>query len=690
MNAGTNEKKSLLREFAEPAERWFSSLPRRFTLQQKLILFTMSMVVFMGGTMGLLVRFIIFPHLVHELEGRGTAIAHRLAESARAHILTRDRVALVALIFDEKYLEQNIAYIVITDPQDRMLAHTFVGTSPGAEWKPAEPSPECNGMLSEPTSRARISETAVPVYEGLHHVGTIRVGLYRSFIEETMTELSLYHLGFVGLVIFVGLFFGLVIARAIAKPITSLTMLVERIGTGRFDAHMSVGAREKSWKILDCRTVDGRMIPESPARPAPEECGEGPGVKAPARDQIVHLSDAFNLMTRRLQASEAELRRSEERYRLLFNSDPNPVFVVALEDLRILDANDRAAEIYGFPKEKLLAMKFSDIPFGDGSSGAIAAAIRQAAAERSCRQMPRVLHRKRDGGIAWFNLYFSTSEQLGSRSVIVTTTDITETIEAETRLIQAGKMATLGEMAAGIAHELHQPLNAIKIGSEFVRTMIEQRRAIPERDLETVAVHLSQDVDRASAIISHLREFGRKSYVTWQKTDINTPIRGVFTLLGQQLKAHGIETVVELDESLPPILADSNRIEQVMVNLVTNARDAMEARRKRGLPPGPKILTVKSSGEGGHVVVTVSDTGTGIPSGIGERIFEPFFTTKEVGKGTGLGLSISYGIVRDYGGTIDFESEDGVGTTFRLSFPYASEEEPNGRNGQGQQDTGDR
>jgi C4-dicarboxylate-specific signal transduction histidine kinase len=262
--------------------------------------------------------------------------------------------------------------------------------------------------------------------------------------------------------------------------------------------------------------------------------------------------------------------------------------------------------------------------------------------------------------------------------VIVTTTDITATLETETKLIQAGKMATLGEMAAGVAHELNQPLNAIKLGSDFLQTMIEHHRAIPEQDLQAVAGDISKEVDRAAGIINHLRDFGRKSSVTRQRIDINRPLRGVFTILGQQLKVHGIQVITDLDEHLPSVLADENRIEQVLVNLINNARDAIEAKRALRDSRSEGTLTVRSFAENDRVVVTVSDTGSGIPAAVVDRVFEPFFTTKEVGKGTGLGLSISYGIVRDYEGTIDFETREGDGSTFRLSFPQASEEGGNG------------
>jgi C4-dicarboxylate-specific signal transduction histidine kinase len=231
-------------------------------------------------------------------------------------------------------------------------------------------------------------------------------------------------------------------------------------------------------------------------------------------------------------------------------------------------------------------------------------------------------------------------------------------------------MATLGEMATGVAHELNQPLNAIKLGSEYLLKMTEKGQPLDREDLDELADDMSREVDRAAGIINHLRQFGRKSEVVAHRVDINKSIRGVFTILGQQLKVHGIEVKLDLDENLPPIMADQNRVEQVFVNLVNNARDAM-LDRKTDVHAAPNVLAVRSFSEQGRVTATVSDTGPGIPESIAGRLFEPFFTTKEIGKGTGLGLSISYGIVRDYKGTICFTTSEKAGATFIVSFPEA-------------------
>ena len=137
-------------------------------------------------------------------------------------------------------------------------------------------------------------------------------------------------------------------------------------------------------------------------------------------------------------------------------------------------------------------------------------------------------------------------------------------------------MSTLGEMASGVAHEINQPLSAIQIGSDLISNLARQGRGISLSDLRIVADQMRDQVDRAVRIINHLREFGRKEEIKREKIHINKPIEGVFTLLGQQLKLRGIEVVLELEEGLPPIMADVNRLEQVFVDLVVNARDSME------------------------------------------------------------------------------------------------------------------
>jgi len=248
---------------------------------------------------------------------------------------------------------------------------------------------------------------------------------------------------------------------------------------------------------------------------------------------------------------------------------------------------------------------------------------------------------------------------------------ITESVEKETQLIQAGKMTTLGVMAAGMAHEINQPLNVIQVSADYILKILRKGQTLDGSDLRSVAEDIIASVERASVVIKHVRDFSRQAEVSRTRVNLNEPIRDVFKILGHQLKVHQIEITLDLDPELPIIMADHNRLEQVFVNLVSNAIDAMDEKSDSETGDKAKRLIIRSYSDDGHVVAEVSDTGVGMPEHVKNKLFEPFFTTKKTGKGTGLGTSISYGIVKEYEGHIEVESEPGKGTTFRLTFPCA-------------------
>ncbi|MGW8208184.1 MAG: PAS domain S-box protein [Syntrophobacteria bacterium] len=365
---------------------------------------------------------------------------------------------------------------------------------------------------------------------------------------------------------------------------------------------------------------------------------------------------------------EQELKRSEEKYRTLFNSDPNPIFVLDLNTLEIQDANHRALKSYGYEKEELLGKSFLDL-----AEPLEWDRLRKASWDKEGAVF-KVRHLTKNDESIFVNIRFSSLKDLGQDTVIVTTSDVTERVRSEEQLIQAGKMATLGEMSAGVAHELNQPLSVIKTSASFLKKKIDRQEAVNTEILRALSEEMDEQVDRASLIINHLRQFGRKTDIRKVNVQLNDCIRGTFTVLGRQLEVHGIWVELELEETLPPIKGDRNRLEQVFLNLIMNARDALDDKEELEGQEVKKSLRISSKREGDEVVVKISDNGLGMSEAVKDRIFEPFFTTKPVGKGTGLGLSISFGIVRDYDGTIEVESEEGRGTTFTVRFP-ASEEE---------------
>jgi len=233
--------------------------------------------------------------------------------------------------------------------------------------------------------------------------------------------------------------------------------------------------------------------------------------------------------------------------------------------------------------------------------------------------------------------------------------------ETQAQLIQASKMAAMGQFGAGVAHELNQPLAGISGYTDLL--LLKMEKETPEW---RYAKKIEDQCVRMTKIVNNLRTFARQSKFEYAETDVNQPIDDALMLLGEQLRSHNIKVKRELASSLPKGLADANQLEQVFLNLVSNAKDAMD-------PKGGGSITILSrqSEKTDFVEILVIDSGTGMDRSTINDIFNPFFTTKDVGKGTGLGLSISLGIIEDHGGRIEVHSVKDRGTAFRISLPVS-------------------
>ena len=360
---------------------------------------------------------------------------------------------------------------------------------------------------------------------------------------------------------------------------------------------------------------------------------------------------------------EKQLKEAEKNYYGIFNNIPNPVFVLDKESLVILDCNQSVKTVYGLEPGELLSSSFLDLFLEEDKSGYLAWI-------HGGRVINQARQRHRDGRTIYVTIRVSPSKYRNREVLLVTTGDITKRLEAEQQLIQASKMATLGEMASGVAHELNQPLAVIKTAGSILMKKLRQSALAADETLLNVSAKIDANVDRAANIIEHMRQFARKYDARLEPTQINRVIENAFEMFDQQFKARGIATDLALDPHLPVIMAEPNRLEQVFVNLFINARDAIE--EKGDLQVGPKNdkrVRIVTRVEKAAVMVEICDTGVGIPPPIAQKIFEPFFTTKEVGKGTGLGLSISYGIVSELGGDIFVKPRTGGGACFVMRFP---------------------
>ena len=651
---------------------------RRVSLKLKMFGGAMAVVLLVSAVIALLARWILVTSLNRELEQRGVAIGQSLSERASGFILDKDRANLVSLVFDAAQLGERrilVSYIFIEDTEGRILANTFMRPFPKDLLRVNRiPEGAESSIRLVDFDGAQAIDIAVPVREGIYTLGAVHVGLSKSHIDSLVGKLRTTFLGFITAVTVVMFLIVLRLSNAVARPLSRLTQAADAISRGSLDApEAMLGLSDDAIKHcqayadtdLPCWHFDqNRGESEPTSQAASRTCRECRFYrKDGGGDEVAQLAESFSNMIWSIRLYRRRLRESEEKYRSLFDSNPDPVFVVEAATGRILDANSQAEDAYGYARKELLGRPVADLEPDAGAHGVAAYLADRDAPERVL--LPKLRHVKKGGAPLYVNLHACRIAYRARDAVIVSATDITELVEKDAQLIQASKMKTLGEMSAGIAHELNQPLNAIKMGSDYLK-MVADTGGLPSPDaLAAVTGQVSEQVDRAAAIIGHLRDFGRKSEPKLEYVDINEPIKGVFTIIGHELALQGIEVVLRLAASAP-IKAHANRLEQVFFNLVVNARDAMTDKACQG--DRPRRLTIVSQSRDGRVEVAVADTGCGIPEAARRKIFEPFFTTKK-GAGTGLGLSITYGIVKRLGGEIGVESELDKGTAFTLRFP---------------------
>ncbi len=371
---------------------------------------------------------------------------------------------------------------------------------------------------------------------------------------------------------------------------------------------------------------------------------------------------------------EVELRRSESILRLLFEHNPLPTWLHEIESLKFLRVNEAAARLYGYSQEEFESMSILQIRPSSEQEKA-RSFIKELTS--NTEEHGIWLHQARDG--RQFEVEITSHELLyaGKRVRLVVGQDISERRQLEGQLRQATKMEAVGRLAGGVAHDFNNMLMVIKGYTELLLNVLS-----PSDHITRKIQQIDRAADRAATLTRQLLAFSRMQVLQPQVINLNSVVEEMGRLL-PRLIGEDIELVIRPHTNLDSIRADAGQMEQVIMNLAVNARDAM--------PNGGKLVieTCNSDLEqsyasshplmcpGSYVQLSVSDNGTGMDAETQTHIFEPFFTTKEKGKGTGLGLATVYGIVKQSGGFIWVYSELGKGTTFKIYLPcvYDQKEE---------------
>ena len=610
--------------------------------KNKIFFASVAVILLVSVGIALVARWVLVSSLITRMEQRGVGIAESVADKSRTLILTENREALNRVLYVASRLgnrETLIAYMFVLDRKGNVLAHTFSNGFPEAMLRTGRLDPgRIHGAEALSFGDESAYDSTYPVKNGGSQIGVVHVGLSKGYIDEIISRLRITFLGFISVIIII--FFGIAhwLSGYITRPMGELIRRAEAISRGNLEMELA---------------DPGEIRPNKGYR----------------NDEIEQLADAFNHMTASIRLSRAQLRESEQKYRYLFDSGPNPIFVVSYNKFIILDANPAATEAYGYDKAELIGRPFDELGTFEYEDGRAQSPGEKVMANM-CVVSSRERHYRKGNRPFYVNVRACPGMYQGKEVIILAANDVTEIMEKDAQLIQAGKMKSLGEMSAGIAHELNQPLNAIKMGNDFLILMLEKGRVIPPEKLSQVAKEVSAQVSRASEIIMRLRDFARKADFSREEVAINRPILNVVKIFGQQLKLKDIDLRFLPGQDIPPVLASNNRLEQVFFNLLSNARDAIVQKRDGLKQNTVSQISIRSFSKKGHAMVAVSDTGAGISKGAGDKIFEPFFTTKEVGKGMGLGLAIVYEIVEEHGGELRVHSGTGIGTTFVVLLPH--------------------
>lgn len=333
------------------------------------------------------------------------------------------------------------------------------------------------------------------------------------------------------------------------------------------------------------------------------------------------------------------------------------------------DKDSRLSEVFDFKSREEISGMVEELPTRDGTTRIFSWSARRL------RESPGKSGRLIIGiEVTEQKQLEATLQNYTSHLEEVVKTRSNELQQKDRQLFHSARLASLGEMAAGIAHEMKQPLNVISITADLIR-LLQKNGTLTDELLHSNLGKIRGTVDRMATTINHLRGFTHIDSTNFEDMVLNEAVRGALSILGEQIRLDDIDIESVIPDSLPIIKASKNQIEQVLVNLLQNARDAIidrqTAESNGAAADRPNVIKIRGglSDNEASVYLEIEDTGIGMSEEVEKRIFDPFYTTKDSARGTGLGLSISLEIVRSHGGEMQVESQEGRGSTFRLVLP---------------------
>jgi two-component system, NtrC family, sensor kinase len=679
--------------------RILPNILRGLKLKTKITLGVAFMLVFCGLGIGLILSNMSSKALLEEGRKRGMALTSGLAFRLAEPILAIDFLQMKNLIDNVFNQYEDVIYVFLTDNNGNVLSHTFSGGFPTDLLLIKLGEQETHPVLLS-TEQGLVYDFYARVILGERNLGTVRLGLSRQIMDAQIHRQRMTSLfstfGVVGLGIILALWF----AHTVTYRLNRLRESAEEVVRGNLNVHAGFSLEKNCWEIMDCQREEcpafgdtqrrcwylaGTLCPDCKGQEYPhkmESCRACPVYKYNFGDEIQDLAEAFDVMAvtvkrhiEELTEREKTISRQQGLLKTIMNVTPD--FITLQDrDLKYKFAskafcdyfNLREEEIIGQTDFEIFSEEQADLNFHEDKQILITG-----------KPLSKEISFNRPEGQKWLHVIkvpvYEKDE--GIIGLLLTARDISMLKKYQEQLIQSQKMEDLGRLAGGVAHEINTPLGII-LG--YTQLLLED---IKDEDLLDDLRIIEKQTKVCRKIVADLLGFSRHSQSASEPVDINESLAEVIKLVEHVFSLNHIKIYKNLDENIPPLTGDRERLRQVWLNMFNNAADAIGQ-------DGVIYVKSKLCSHRQRLVVSISDTGKGIKEEHLSKIFDPFFTTKQVGKGTGLGLSVSFGIIKDHGGKIsalspppmeylpeDFPKSDnfGPGTVFLIELPLDQKEE---------------
>ncbi|WP_045219189.1 ATP-binding protein [Desulfonatronum thioautotrophicum] len=682
---------------------FFLSLHRR-SFQSKINLGLALIIICFGLLLGAINYAVSSRAVLREALMRGEMLSMNLSARSTESILSMNFLRLTNLVTEivDRDDRNDLVYAFILDRHGQVLAHTFRDGFPVAllHVNPVEDH-QPFGMRFLDTGRERLYDFAAPVMVGSTRVGTVRLALSHTTIKAAIDRLMWINLAATIGATFLALFVGSLFARTVTRRINALRHSAEQVVKGNLDVQISPAPDRNCWEIMNCTEqrcpahedrlrrcwyVAGTFCPDCSAGNFPDKLDDCRNCTVYCRnsgDEIQSLAESFDFMALTLKNHIEELRRSEgnlARQKQLLNTilDVTPD-MVTLQDVELiyLAVNKAFCRHVGREESEIVGSTDFDI-FSDEQADRNYHEDMQILLTR--QPLSKEIMTRGSKGKKWHHVVKVPVEENDRVIGLLTTArDITVVKQYQEKLIHSQKMEDLGRLAGGVAHEINTPLSIILGYSQLLLKDFPPDDPVAQ-DIEII----EKQAQVCRKIVADLLSFSRTTEQAALPMDINASLREVADLVEHIFRQNRIVINLHLDDRIPPVSGDKERLKQVWMNLFNNAADAI------GMD-GCISVTSKLCAHRRRLVVAVADTGGGVDENDLDKIFEPFFTTKPVDKGTGLGLSVTFGIIKDHGGRISAISpvpseymdvspactgESGPGTVFFVELPLEGNELP--------------